>query len=147
MSLQIEEENQFPPLRKEPYNEIAKKAPRNEGSTGIRKNRKRATLGIKKDSGFMAADTDIVVFGVSMHKQLSIIQKSKTYMQLTKWDQARSLSFKLTIKSKDFEKAWSSSSWPYIIGVRIFQRFKGNSSSREVQTPKTGSITNKNGLT
>ena len=102
----------------------------------------------RRDSGFMAADTDILVFGVSkdIDAQTIITYAEKQDIHpvncelLTKWDQARSLTFKLTIKSRDFEKASCPSTWPYRIGIRTFQRFKGNSSSREVQTPKAGNI-------
>ena len=81
VSLQIEEENQFPLLRKESC-EIVKRATRNEGSTGIRKNRKRSTFGIKKVYGCLSRQWYLEYQKISMYKQLSITQKCKTYMQL-----------------------------------------------------------------
>ena len=43
---------------------------------------------------------------------------------LTKFEEARSLSFKVTIKAEDFEKANNPAIWPYRVVVRKFVNFR-----------------------
>ena len=142
--------HQDPPIQNEPYNEVAKKAQRHVPNiTKRNRTRKNVTFGTNMNLGFKAADADVVVFGVwrGTNAQEICNYAAEQHIQvvkcelLTKWEQARSLTFKLTIKSDDFNKALDPSTWPFRIGVRTFKRFKVKPISDEAQTPKVGDIT------
>ena len=92
-----------------------------------------AIYGTKQDACYLAADGEGVVFGVA--KNVSNYQIA-TYAEkqgikilncefLTKWTEARSNIFKLTIKARQAELTLNSSIWPCGVGVRRFKRKKG----------------------
>ena len=76
----------------------------------------------------MAADIDIVAYGVAKNvksTQLATFLESKGLkvvdcVLLTTYEQVRSLSYKITIKAKDFEKSQDPATWPYRISFRPF---------------------------
>ena len=51
---------------------------------------------------------------------------------LTKYEGARSLSYKIAIKSCDYEKATSPEIWPTRVGVRLFKFFDKRNSAKNV---------------
>ena len=51
---------------------------------------------------------------------------------LTKYDGARSLAFKITIKATDFEKAKDPDIWPYRVGLRYYKQFNNSQSKQRV---------------
>ena len=75
-----------------------------------------------------AADIDLVVSGVA--KDVTAIQVSQFIeakgikvldcVLLTKYEQARTLSYKITIKARDYGKSQNLSMWPYRVRVRVF---------------------------
>ena len=73
----------------------------------------------------LSAAIPLVVYGLAKHVtslQLSRYIESKDILDLlTKYEGARSLSFKITIRSCDYDKVINSDIWP--VGVRI-RRFK-----------------------
>ena len=91
-----------------------------------------AVYGTKQDACYLAADVEVVVFGVA--KNVSNYQiatcaekqgiKILNCELLTKWTEARSNTFKLTIKARQAELTLSSSIWPCGVGVRRFKRKK-----------------------
>ena len=83
-------------------------------------------------SGSFAADVDIVAYNVAKNinsldlkywlSQNGITVKNCTL--LTTSEDARSLTYKITIDPKDYEKATTDASiWPYQVGVRLFKQF------------------------
>ena len=79
----------------------------------------------------LSSDIDLVTYGVT--KNITAIQLSN-FMQnkglnaidcvlLTKYNGARSLTFNITIKATDFEKAKDPDIWPYRIGLRYYKQF------------------------
>ena len=92
-----------------------------------------AVYGTKQDACYLAADGEVVVFGVA--KNVSNYQIA-TYAEkqgikilncelLTKWTEARSNTFKLTIKARQAKLTLNSSIWPCGVGVRRFKHKKG----------------------
>ena len=90
-----------------------------------------AAGGIGAGTSF-AADIDIVAFNVN--KNISAMDMRSWLSQrginvkdcklMTTAEDARSLSFKITIDPKDYQKATTDASvWPYQVGVRRFKRF------------------------
>ena len=87
------------------------------------------TYGSRPDESNLAADVDIVVFGVDMNVSRDDVAnyamrygiKVMKCELLTKWENARSNTFKLTINPKHVERALSSSIWPDGVGVRRFK--------------------------
>ena len=51
---------------------------------------------------------------------------------LTKYEQSRSLAYKVSIKSCDYEKAQNPEVWPYRVGVRLFKYFKSRNENRNI---------------
>ena len=49
---------------------------------------------------------------------------------LTKYEGARSLSYKIAIKSSDYEIATNPEIWPLRVGVRLFEYFNNRNSVR-----------------
>ena len=79
-------------------------------------------------------DVDLVAYGFA--KRVTSIQLSK-YLEemglktvdctlLTKYERARALSFKITIKPRCFERAKDPSIWPYCAVLRLYKYFKQN---------------------
>ena len=78
----------------------------------------------------LAADIDLVVYGVA--RNINSIQVSKWIedqginvfdcVLLTKYEQARTLSFKVTISASNYEKSQDPSMWPYRVHVRPYIR-------------------------
>ena len=73
------------------------------------------------------ADIHLVVFGVAKH--VSGIQLSHL---LTKYEGARSLAYKVTIKSCDFDKAKNPEIWPSRIGIRLYKFFNTHKERKKV---------------
>ena len=56
---------------------------------------------------------------------------------LTRFDGARTLTYKITICPSDYEKAKDPSIWPYRVGLRLFKHFNNNmSAKRSIQSTK-----------
>ena len=51
---------------------------------------------------------------------------------LTKYDAARSLVFKITMKATDFEKATDPDIWPYRVGLRFYKQFNNSQAKQRV---------------
>ena len=88
----------------------------------------------------LSSDIDLVAYGVA--KNVTAIQLSN-FMQnkglevidcvlLTKYDGARSLAFKITIKTTDFEKAKDPDIWPYRVGLRLYKQFNNSQAKQRV---------------
>ena len=43
---------------------------------------------------------------------------------ITKFQGARTISFKVTIDSKDYDKSQNPQFWPYRVGIRLFRHFR-----------------------
>ena len=79
----------------------------------------------------LAADIDLVVYGVT--RNINSIQVSKWVedqgikvsdcVLLTKYEQARTLSFKVTISASNYEKSQDPSMWPYRVHVRPYRNY------------------------
>ena len=94
-----------------------------------------------RDTTF-AANIDLVAYGVAT--QVTGIELSKFIedkgikvldcVLLTKYEHARTFSYKVTISACDYEKSQDASIWPYRIGVRPFKnaksRYQNNSALR-----------------
>ena len=119
-----------------PSNGIEYYAPFNQiPHDGIQKESEKSVVyGTKHDTSLTAADVEIVVFGVA--KDVTCYQIA-TYAEeqgikiincelLTSWSEARSHTFKLTVKANQTETALCESVWPFGVGVRRFRQQKGN---------------------
>ena len=119
-----------------PSNGIEYYAPFNQiPHDGIQKEPEKSVVyGTKYDTSLAAADVEIVVFGVA--KDVTCYQIA-TYAEeqgikiincelLTSWSEARSNTFKLTVKANQTETALCESVWPFGVGVRRFRQQKGN---------------------
>jgi hypothetical protein len=83
----------------------------------------------------LAADIDLVVYGVA--RNITSIQVSKWIEEqgikvsdcvlLTKYEQARTFSFKVTINANDYEKSQDPSMWPYRVKVRPYRNYNRRS--------------------
>ena len=111
--------------------------------------------GNRQNTSFPAADVEIVVFGVA--KEVSNYQVS-SYAEkrgiklincelLTKWDKARSNTFKLTMKAQHAEIAFSNSVWPCGVGVRRFKQRKSIPNNRLYKLKNAGTLKQKKILT
>ena len=86
------------------------------------------------DDGTMSADKDIVVYGIATYvteKGLYDHMRSRGLnvvrcLLLTTYEQARTLTFKLTIKGSDFTKSQDMSLWPAGVTVKPFREKKNN---------------------
>ena len=100
----------------------------------------RGTATSESDSEVLSADIHLVAFGVAKHVsgiQLSHFLEGKglhvlSCDLLTKYEGARSLSYKVTIKSCDFDKAKNPELWPYRVGVRLFKFFNARNERKDV---------------
>ena len=82
----------------------------------------------KCESEMFSADIHLVVYGLAKHVTSFRFIESKDIKILgcdilTKYEGARSLSFKTTIKSCDYEKIINSDIWPVGVGIRPFKFF------------------------
>ena len=86
------------------------------------------TTSNENNGSALAAEIDIVAYGVAKNvraTQLATFLESKGLkvvdcVLLTTYEQARSLTYKITIKAKDFEKSQDPATWPYRISFRPF---------------------------
>ena len=107
----------------------------------------------------LSADVDLVVYNVAKNvKPLDLCnwlsQKGlfvKDCKLLTTSDEARSLSYRITINPKDFDKATQDANlWPYGVGVRLYKNFRKSSQkmqfkvANERQEWKSGRYDNAN---
>ena len=105
--------------RRNPYQNIAQPAIVNN-------------LGDIQPSNTLAADVDLVVYGIAKHitekglydhlrsKGLNVVRVTR----LTTYEHARSLTFKITVKASDNEKSQDSAMWPTGVSVRLFREKK-----------------------
>ena len=105
---------------------------------------RNVVYGTRDDVHQFAADVDIVVFGVA--KNVNACQIA-TYAErhgikvlncelITTWAEARSNTFKLTIKAHQTEKVLSNEIWPYGVGVRRFKNQKGSVPNKKSDVDK-----------
>lgn len=96
------------------------------------------TAGEDEQGGSFSADVDIVAYNVA--KNVTSVNLCNRLTQnglrvndcrlLTTSPSARSLSYRITIHPKDYEKATKDESlWPYRVGVRLFKHFNNNNNS------------------
>ena len=147
-------------LRKRKKDKTPNMAERTSGevSTSISKSRNwRQSLNLLTGTGLcengntsLSSDIDLVAYGVAKH--VTALQLSKFVQDrgldildcvlLTKYDGARSLAFKVTIKAMDFEKSKNVDIWPYGVGVRRFKHFNENQ-VKQRDLPQPGGIIKK----
>ena len=105
-----------------------------------RLNTLRGTATSESDGEVLSADIHLVAFGVA--KRVSGIQLSH-FLEgkalhvlscdlLTKYEGAQSLSYKVMIKSCDFDKAKNPELWPYRVGVRLFKFFNARNERKDM---------------
>ena len=140
---------------------------RNDGEQGSRKIKKQvqcsggnilsATASGESGSNSFSAEIHLVAHGVA--KQITGIQLSHflqerglnvlSYDFLTKYENARSLDYVISIRSCDYEKAKDPKIWPSRVGVRLFKYFKKQNLNtdgiereqrREVLDPRKGKV-------
>ena len=90
------------------------------------------TASDESGSNSFSANIHLVAYGVA--KQVTGIQLSHFLQErglsvlscdlLTKYENARSLAYKISIRSRDYEKAQDLNIWPLTVGVRLFKYFK-----------------------
>ena len=90
------------------------------------------TAGDESGSNSFSVDIHLVAYGVA--KQVTGVQLSHFLQErglnvlscdlLTKYENARSLAYKISIRSCDYEKAQDPEIWPLRVGVRLFKYFK-----------------------
>ena len=95
--------------------------------------------GTGNDDTVGSADVDLVAYGV--RKDVSAVQISQYLINkgldvkscdlLTKFQGARSLAYKITIKKSDMEKASAADMWPGGVGVRKFKHFSNQRRNNE----------------
>ena len=119
----------------------------NNGSWRGKLNTIRGTA--KQEDKSLAADIHLVAYGVSKNVpgvQLSQFLATKGLKVLncellTKYEGARSLAYKITIKSCDLDIAQDPNTWPDKVGIRLFQFFKpqknGMAAANSVLKPAT----------
>ena len=106
----------------------------------------KAPVQVTADTSF-APDISIVAFNVS--KDITA-EKIKQYVLdkgvdvvdcelITKWKDARTLSFKITIKAKHLEITKADRFWPYRVGVRFFKNFRPKTSAWDVHVNSVNS--------
>ena len=94
----------------------------------------RGTATCESEGESLSADVHLVAFGVK--KTVTGLQLSHWLARkglqvlscdlLTKYEGARSLAYKITIKSCDYEKAWNPELWPSRVGLRQYKFFDSN---------------------
>ena len=85
----------------------------------------------QNNANALATDVDLVVYGVA--RNITSIQVSKWIedqgikvsdcVLLTKYVQARTHSFKVTISASNYEKSQDPSMWPYRVHVRLYRSY------------------------
>ena len=104
----------------------------------------------KSETEMLSADIHLVVYGLA--KQVTALQLSRLVEQkgikilacdlLTKYEGARSLSFKISVRSYDYEKVINPDIWPVGVGIRHFKFFArkdrdGNNNDSQSDKPKS----------
>ena len=94
----------------------------------------------EKDNESLSADVHLVAYSIA--KNVTGIQLSHWLAEkglhvvscdlLTKCEGARSSSYKIAIKSCDYEKATNPAIWPARVGVRLFKVFDNRNSAKNV---------------
>ena len=107
--------------------------------------------------GSFSADIDIVAYNVAKHitsaELCSWLARNGLFVKdcklLTTAEGARSLTYKITIDPKDYDRATNDVSlWPYRVGVRLFKTFIRKSNIRDGDERRTrleGGRTDRNG--
>ena len=98
----------------------------------------RGTAISENDNESLSADVQLMAYGIA--KNVTGIQLSHWLEEkrlhvascdlLTKYEGARSLSYKIAIKSSDYEIATNPEVWPLRVGVRLFTYFNNQNSVR-----------------
>lgn len=122
-------------LNEESYTLVTKMNSKNHQNMNWRKRLNIVNGTAKKndsESNSFAADIQLVAYGASKQctsqNLLDFIRErglnAVDCVLLTKHEEARSYSFKVSIRAEDFEKAKSADIWPYRIGIRLFKEFR-----------------------
>ena len=100
----------------------------------------RGTALSENENESLSADVHLVAYGIA--KNVTGIQLSQWLAGkglhivscdlLTRYDGARSLSYKVTIKSRDYQKATSPEIWPARVGVRLFKFFDNQNATKSL---------------
>ena len=100
----------------------------------------RGTAISETEGESLSADIHLVAYGVA--KNVTGIQLSQWLAGkglrvlscdlLTKYERARSLSYKITVKSCDYDKAHNPEIWPARVGVRLFKFFNASSEMKGI---------------
>ena len=121
--------------KKNPGQDITPKSNRGEKGRNWKRSILHGTASNNQPGGnALSADVDLVAYGFAKH--VTSIQLSK-YLEemglmvvdctlLTKYEGARTLSFKITIKPQCFERAKDPSILPYRVGLRLYKYFNQN---------------------
>ena len=120
----------------------------NNGMNGIGKlNNWRKNLNLLQGTALgtdgketLSSDIDLVTCGVAKNvtaMQLSNFMQNKGLdmidcMLLTKYDDARSLAFQITIKATDFQKTKDPDIWQYRVGLRYYKQFNNSQAKQRV---------------
>ena len=98
----------------------------------------RGTAISENDNESLSADVQLVAYGIA--KNVTGIQLSHWLEEkglhvvscdlLTKYEGARSLSYKIAIKSGDYEIATNPEIWPLRVGVKLYKYFNNQNSVR-----------------
>ena len=142
-------QNQFGTEYFTPHNELPQ--------VGILKDTDKGVVyGTKQDTSLTAADVEIVAFGVA--KDVTCYHIA-TYAEkqgikivncelLTSWEEARSNTFKLTVKATRAKTTLTEEVWPLGVGIRRFTKQKGNNAKHRsrrqahVHRPQNGFLLN-----
>ena len=97
-----------------------------------------ARTGADDSEQFLAADAELVAYGVSKdatEEQLKQFITSKginvtAVKKLTTFEEARTYTFKVSIKASDYEKALKPEVWPLRVGVRPFRPKRSNNQTQ-----------------
>ena len=138
-------------IANERYKEEQNNSNKNDWIRGV-ENGKRMTSNIlcgtsQCNETELAADITLVAYGVAKHvteTQLARFLESKGMdivdcSRLTTYENARSLSYKVTIKAKDYEKSKDPTTWPFRVSVRPFKEKRIKTASRDSQYQRIGS--------
>ena len=97
-----------------------------------------ARTGADDSEQFLAADAELVAYGVSKdatEEQLKQFITSKginvtAVKKLTTFEEARTYTFRVSIKASDYEKALKPEVWPLRVGVRPFRPKRTNNQTQ-----------------
>ena len=100
----------------------------------------RGTAKCETADNMLSADVHLVVYGLG--KQITDLQLSQFIQNkgiqvlgcdlLTKYAEANSLTYKITIRACDYEKATKENIWPIGVGVRLFKFFNNRPEKKEI---------------